>query len=137
MSKHYSDAMVVRCSDDRYSDGRELDATFLSILKKEKANDCFQAYGFGAGLEIVKEAYWPLWQDRIRLAKSLGIKRVIVVQHIDCGAVKAEYQPKNEQEERQIHRTIIHAAKRFFQEYATEFEFVAYIQDFYSFEQVV
>lgn len=136
MSKHYSDVMVIRCADDRYSENREFDAVFQRILKQEKAVDSFQAYGFGAGLEIVKEAYWPLWQDRIRLAKSLGINRVVLIQHMDCGAIKAEYNPASVEDERACHIRIIHAAQRFFEENAPEFQFTAFLQDFDTFESI-
>lgn len=136
MSQHYSNTMVVRCADDRYSENRELEPAFLEILKKEGAKDCYQAFGFGAGLEIVKEKYWPLWQDRVRLAKSLGVTRVILIQHLDCGAVKAEFGIEDKAEERQRHIEIIHAAKRFFEENAPEFAFVAYLQDFDSYTKI-
>lgn len=137
MSKHYSDCMVIRCSDDRYSPDREFETAFLAILKKEKAADCFQAYGFGAGMEIIKKDYLQLWLDRIRLAKSLGITRIILVQHLDCGAIRDAYKPADEAAERQHHLDIILETKKFFAQHAPELKLSAYLQDFDTFEQIV
>lgn len=136
MSKHYSDAMVIRCADDRYSANREFEAAFLSILKKEEALDHFQAYGFGAGLEVINNDNLRLWLDRIRLAKSLGIKRIILVQHLDCGAIKDVYKPADEKAEREHNLDIIYSTRNFFAQNAPGFAFTAYLQNLDKFEVI-
>lgn len=137
MSHHYSDCMVIRCSDDRYSPDREFEAAFLAILKKEKATDCFKAYGFGAGMEIIKKDNLQLWLDRIRLATSLGITRIILIQHLDCGAIKDQYKPVDKESERQHNLDIILETKNFFAQHAPNLKLSAYLQDFDTFEQIV
>jgi hypothetical protein len=59
------------------------------------------------------------------------------VQHLDCGAIKSEYDPADEKAERQHNIDIIKAAQLFFAQYAPGFKFSAYFQDFDNFEQII
>jgi len=140
MSHHYSNKMVVRCADDRYSPGREFAGPFEQFLIDHGAKDCFLQVDFGGSLGITKEFNYEAWLDRVESAKALGINEVIFVDHMACGKFTLEFGELTADEEHARHTTCLHAAQRFFQEHAPEFKVSTYLQtgdNWDRFDQIV
>jgi carbonic anhydrase len=72
----------------------------------------------------------------IETARHLGIKKIVFIDHLDCGAFMLEFGDITPQEERERHLEHIKIARKFFAENAPEMEFSAYLQDFDHFEKI-
>jgi hypothetical protein len=139
MSHHYSNKIVVRCSDDRYSKDREFAKGFDIFLKDNNISDYYAFFGFGASLEISKDEFASIWLDRIKTAKALNINEIIVVDHLDCGRFTLEYGEMSRDDERLKHIETLNKAKDFFQKNAPDFKYSGFIQegeDFLKFSHV-
>lgn len=135
MSHHYSNKIVVRCSDDRYSPGREFSEPFENFLKDNKIFDYFAVIGFGASLEIGKDEFTPIWIDYIKTAKALNINEIICVDHLDCGRFTLEYGAMTLDAERQKHIESLKAAQKFFMSNAPDFKLSGFLQEGTNFDK--
>jgi len=125
---HFSSIMVIRCGDDNYSPNCSLAKCFQDILSREMATIHFlPGGGFGASLEFLKSECRKLWQGRIEKAKVLGIKKVLLIDHMPCGAYEIEFGKITQEEEKELHLENIEAARQFFKE-NSGLEFIAYLQ---------
>ena len=136
MSKHYSDALVILCGDDRYSPEKELHKGYEAVLAAEESHCHFKATAFGAALSVANPKHEEYWLDVLATAKHLGITRIIVINHLDCGAVKLAHPDITETEERQINIDLLKSACQFFAKHAPEMNFSGYLQDFDDFEKI-
>lgn len=136
MSKHQSNVMVLRCGDDRYTiPNHDYAAGWSAIIEKEEATTRFgPGGGFGASLEFVLPETIPAWTHRLKLAPKLGIERVLLIDHLDCGAFSVTYGKLTPEQEEAKHLQTIAAARAMVQQ--AGLKFTAYLQNGRDFRQV-
>jgi sugar phosphate isomerase/epimerase len=137
MSKHYTDAWLFRCGDDRYGKNLELRKGLKAILKDAEVNVAFGPMTpFGNSLRFGNKDFLIYLLCEIETARHLGIKRIVFIDHLDCGAYTLEYGVMDPDEERERHLQNMAIAHKFFRENAPEIEFMAYLQNFDNFEKI-
>jgi len=96
MSHHKSKTIIVRCPDDRYSSGEELEKGLKEVLIKEDCLVHYEPNAFGGALEFILPETQAAWLWRFKIAGTLEpkIERLISLNHTPgCGAIKAVYGP--------------------------------------------
>jgi hypothetical protein len=135
---HYSKVMLIRCGDDRYTAVHELAKGLARILSLEMATIHFApGGGFGSALEFLNEDAQNLWIQRIKIAESVGVTKVVLIDHMACAAYELVHGKMSAEEERKKHLAAIQNAQTFFEVYAPKMQFVAYLQDGENFERIV
>lgn len=81
---HYCDAFVVMCMDFRFQ------KTFDQWLQKNLGQGNYDRVGFAGGVKS-----WETIFSQIEISKRLHhIKKVVLINHEDCGAYGAEGNPQ-------------------------------------------
>jgi hypothetical protein len=141
MSHHKSNTIVVRCPDDRYSDGEELEKGLKEVLDCENCPTHYEPNAFGGALEFVLPETQAAWLWRFKIAGTLEpkVERLIALNHTPgCGAVKAVYGPfENDEAEYKKHIEIINQAADFIKKNAPGIEFIAYLQTPEKVEKII
>ena len=103
MKAHHAKAFLVTCMDFRFIN----DENSHMVEKGYDVNfDAFVLAGVSIGINQTKNPEWAkTLYDHIEISKNLHhIQKVVLFDHLDCGAYKT-FCPgfKNEEEERQLH----------------------------------
>jgi hypothetical protein len=128
---HYASTMLIRCADDRYSGGLELSKGLEEIILRENARVHFlPGGGFGSSLEFLLASSQKTWLERRQVIKSLGIQKVILIDHMGCAAFEQSFgQTMTAEQERSTHLEALEATRQFFEKEFPQLVFIAYLQD--------
>ena len=103
MTAHHAKAFLVTCMDFRFIND---EISHMTDKGYDVNFDAFVLAGVSIGINQTKFPEWAKTMfDHIEISKTLhGIKKVILFDHLDCGAYKT-FCPgfKNEEEERELH----------------------------------
>ena len=92
----------------------------------------FLGASLGLTLDITRKA----WRWQLDTATKLGAKRLIIVDHMDCGAFKEEFGPMSPDEERAKHHETLVTAAEFVRRFLPKLQVACYLQDAHRFEKV-
>lgn len=129
MSKHYADSWLFRCADDRYNEGLEFEKGLKAILSDAKINVAFGPMTpFGNSLRFANKDFQAYMHCEIETARHLGIKKIVFIDHLDCGAFKLAFGDLSLKQEKKEHIIHIDLAREYFAKNAPEMKFTAYLQ---------
>ncbi len=122
------DNMVVRCMDFRFH------AELPRLLAEHFGVECFEYDSPGGGCGGSKSFIDPdcrkIVLDALDLGVSLhGVKRLVIVDHIDCGAYGGSARFDSEEGEREFHAKRLREAREIVREHHPQLETVLFIQD--------
>jgi hypothetical protein len=141
MSHHKSTTIVVRCPDDRYSPGEELEQILREILALENAEIHYAPNAFGGALEFVVPETQTAWLWRFKIAGTLSpkIDRIIIVNHTPtCGAVKAVYgEFATDEAEAQKHKELLQLAADFIRQHLKGVHILGYLHTTTRFDKII
>lgn len=136
---HFSQVMVIRCADDNYTSSNELSKGLQAILSREMATVHFApGGGFGSSLEWISNgsAMQKIWTSRLVVANKLGIKKIVLIDHLPCSAFEEAFGKLSPEEEKEQHIGAIRVVRAFFAELVPKMEFVTYLQTGNIFEKI-
>lgn len=128
------DNMVVRCMDFRFH------AELPRLLAEHFGMECFQydsPGGCGGSKSIIDPRSREIVLETLELAVSLHrVRRLIIVDHIDCGAYGGSASFDSEEDERRFHAERLQEAREIVCECHPDLEIVLFIQDTEGITQV-
>jgi len=78
---------IIRCIDHRISGEEVAEALNEALDDQRKIVRADDITGAGVSLAVLKDEYWPLIRDEVRVAvEKHGVKRFLLLDHHDCGA---------------------------------------------------
>jgi hypothetical protein len=120
--------MVVRCMDYRFH------ADLPALLAEQFGVECFSydsPGGCGGSKSLIDQRPREMMLEALDLGVSLhGVKRLVIVDHVDCGAYGGSEQFEGTEEERQFHVERLREAGEIAAEAQPEIEIVLFYQDY-------
>lgn len=120
--------VVVRCMDYRFH--AQLPALLSAHFGVERFEYDSPGVGAGGSLSLIDERSRALVLEAVQRAVALhGVKRLIIVDHIDCGAWGGSERFDNPEEEQHFHAARLREAREIASDACPELEIVLFYQD--------
>lgn len=136
-ASHHCSNLLIRCMDFRFH--RDLDQLIQEFYSEEGGFGDYDSPGVGGGASkaIIDEVSQPVVFGAINIAKEKHqIERIIVVDHIDCGAYGGSSRFKDQEEEEKFHVEELRKAKSILSQKYPDLKIEILFQDWNSLKKV-
>jgi len=82
---HDVDTLLVRCADPRYAQEGDFAEGLQELLAEAHAERHYLLTSLGGSLEFTRGQTTLGWLWRLEQARAFGMKRLLLVDHLDCG----------------------------------------------------
>ncbi len=89
---HKATTALIFCVDDR------LKGAYEQWRQRVAGSDAYDVRWVGAGLDFVKDDTRDIMLAGLAKLKGLGVTKVVVIDHLDCGGAKADYEASGHDE---------------------------------------
>lgn len=132
---HSCSTLVIRCMDFRFH--KSLEDNMGEILGGDSCSFDSPGVGGGGSKSIIDENSRKVVYGALDIAiEKHGVNRVVIVDHIDCGAYGGSGQFEDEEEEENFHLEKLKEAKDILQSDYKDLEIVLVYQDWDSIKTV-
>jgi len=134
---HYCKNLLIRCMDFRFH--RQLDDTLDRLFSDEGGFGDYDSPGVAGGgsKAVIDPESQPTVFLAIDIAKEKhGIERIVIVDHIDCGAYGGSSKFGDSVEEEKFHREKLREAKKIIKNNYPSLKIILLYQDFESIKNI-
>lgn len=132
---HSCSTLVIRCMDFRFH--KALEENMEQILEEGSCSFDSPGIGGGGSKSIIDEDSRTVLYGALNIAiEKHGVNRVVIADHVDCGAYGGSGKFKNEEEEEKFHIEKLNEAKDILQKDYQSLEIVLVYQSWNSIKTI-